>query len=135
MQSSARMLEQLDEMTSNILLIAPDDLSRGLPATLIPKRFADLAARIFARRAHRPGGSISGIVVTGGDGARALVDAFEATGIKLRDEVTTGVPIGTLVGGLGDGLPVVTKAGGFGNQDTLVQAVEAVHAVRDRRAS
>ena len=129
---SAKILDQLDETNATVLLTAPVDRSRGLPAALIPQRFAELTARIIAHRAHRthathrPSGRISGIVVTGGDGARALVDALDASAINLRDEVVTGVPIGTLVGGPADGLAVVTKAGGFGDDNALVQAVEIV---------
>jgi uncharacterized protein YgbK (DUF1537 family) len=120
---SAKILDQLDETNSTLLLTAPADRSRSLPAALIPQRFAELTARIVT---HRPRGRISGIVVTGGDGARALVDALEASAINLRDEVVAGVPIGTLVGGAADGLAVVTKAGGFGDDNALVQAVESV---------
>jgi uncharacterized protein YgbK (DUF1537 family) len=125
---SSKVLDRLDETNSTVLLVAPADRSRGLPPALIPQRFAELAARIIAERAQsrRPGGTISGIVVTGGDGARALVDALGAGAIKLRDEVMAGIPIGTLVGGLADGLPVVTKAGGFGSEHALVQAARAV---------
>jgi D-threonate/D-erythronate kinase len=129
---SAKILDQLDETNSTVLLTAPADRSRGLPAALIPQRFAELTARIIAHRAHRAHathrqrGRISGVVVTGGDGARALVDALGVSAINLRDEVVTGVPIGTLVGGPADGLAVVTKAGGFGDDNALVQAVESV---------
>jgi uncharacterized protein YgbK (DUF1537 family) len=61
-----------------------------------------------------------------------LFEAVNATGLKLRDEVATGVPIGTLVGGLADGMTVVTKAGGFGDTDALVLAL---HTVRFGRYS
>jgi uncharacterized protein YgbK (DUF1537 family) len=126
---SAEILDRLDETNATVLLTAPADRRLGLPAALIPKRFAELTARIIAHRAHathKPRGGISGVVVTGGDGARALVDALDASAINLRDEVVTGVPIGTLVGGPADGLAVVTKAGGFGDDNALVQAVESV---------
>jgi uncharacterized protein YgbK (DUF1537 family) len=123
---SAKILDRLDETNSTVLLTAPDDRSHGLPAALIPQRFAELAARIITHRAHTPHGRISGVVVTGGDGARAQVDAHDASANKLRDEVVTGVTIGTLVGGPADGMAVVTKAGGFGADDTLVHAVESV---------
>jgi uncharacterized protein YgbK (DUF1537 family) len=130
MRSSSKILDELDQSHATLLLTAPTDRSRSLPATLIPNRFAELTARIITQRAR---GSIAGVVVTGGDGARALVDGLGATGITLRDEVAAGVPIGTLVGGRAEGLPVVTKAGGFGNEDALVQAVQAVQTMHDRR--
>ncbi|WP_333904741.1 nucleotide-binding domain containing protein, partial [Achromobacter insolitus] len=56
--------------------------------------------------------------------------ALGARGIALVDEVMGGVPLGTLTGGTATGLPVVTKAGGFGTEDVLVRAVRAI---RDRR--
>jgi uncharacterized protein YgbK (DUF1537 family) len=111
----------------NIALVLTSPLDRGNDdlATLIPLRFADLVARVVNS------GHVSGVVVTGGDGARALVDALDATGITLLAEVTDGVPLGTLVGGFADGLPVVTKAGAFGDDRTLLRAVEAVRRLRD----
>jgi uncharacterized protein YgbK (DUF1537 family) len=122
-RSSAKVLSRLGRINSTLILVAPADRSRGLPATLIPRRFGELTARIVA---DTPRGSIAGVVVTGGDGARGLVDALDATGIDLRDEVMTGVPIGTLVGGPAHGLAVVTKAGGFGGEDALVEAVQSI---------
>jgi len=47
-----------------------------------------------------------------------------ASGILLGGEVEDGVPIGTLIGP--NPYPVVTKAGGFGEQDTLSRAVKAL---------
>jgi uncharacterized protein YgbK (DUF1537 family) len=110
-----------------LLLLATRDRTRNLPASLIPQRLAELAARAVA---HRPPGSIAGFVVTGGDGARALVDALGATGIALKEEIISGIPLGTLIGGKADGLPIVTKAGGFGPEDALARAM---HAVRERK--
>lgn len=64
-----------------------------------------------------------GLVLTGGSTAVAVSRALGASGIRLRgEEVETGVPAGTLVGPAP--YPVVTKAGGFGGPDTLVDAVE-----------
>jgi uncharacterized protein YgbK (DUF1537 family) len=122
-RSSAKVLDRLGRISSTLILVAPADRRHGWPATLIPRRFGELTARIVTRA---PRGSIAGVVVTGGDGARGLVDALDATGIDLRDEVMTGVPIGTLIGGPANGLAVVTKAGGFGDEDALVEAVQSV---------
>jgi D-threonate/D-erythronate kinase len=117
---SANVLDGFGQAHSTLLLTSPADRRLDLPPSLIPRRLAELAARVIER------GAVSGVVVTGGDGARALVDELKATGINLRDEVITSVPIGTLAGGPAHGLPVVTKAGGFGDDDTLLDAVETV---------
>jgi uncharacterized protein YgbK (DUF1537 family) len=62
----------------------------------------------------------SNIFLTGGDTADAVLAAIKAGGIRIRGEVVTGVVQGVLFGGPLDGLPVVTKAGAFGHEDTLV---------------
>ena len=95
-----------------------------LDSDTVAQRLGSLAAQaIGATRA-------AGVVATGGDGARQVLLALGAGGIALVDEVMGGVPLGTLTGGTADGLPVVTKAGGFGTEDVLVRAVRAI---RDRR--
>jgi uncharacterized protein YgbK (DUF1537 family) len=63
------------------------------------------------------------LFLTGGDTADAVLTAIAADGVRILGEVVAGVVHGVLIGGLLDGLPLVTKAGAFGQQDTLV----AVH--------
>jgi uncharacterized protein YgbK (DUF1537 family) len=60
------------------------------------------------------------LFLTGGDTADAAITAAAAKGIRIFGEITTGVVRGTLIGGILDGVPVVTKAGAFGGEDTLV---------------
>ncbi len=107
-----------------LLLLAPEGQRAGLDSETVAERLGTLAAQaIGASRA-------AGVVATGGDGARQVLLALGASGIALVDEVMGGVPLGTLTGGTAAGLPVVTKAGGFGTEDVLVRAVRAI---RDRR--
>ena len=47
-----------------------------------------------------------------------------ATGIRIVDSLVEGIPLGVVVGGVADGTPVFTKAGGFGAEDALVLCVE-----------
>ncbi|EHK63176.1 D-threonate kinase [Achromobacter arsenitoxydans] len=107
-----------------ILLLAPEGQRAGLDSETVADRLGSLAAQLI--RASRA----AGVVATGGDGARSVLVALQANGIALVDEVMGGVPLGTLTGGTAVGLPVVTKAGGFGTEDVLVRAVRAI---RDRR--
>ena len=55
--------------------------------------------------------------------------SLEATGILLEGEVEVGVPVGTLVGPRP--YRVVTKAGGFGDPDTLREAFRALVEPRE----
>jgi uncharacterized protein YgbK (DUF1537 family) len=67
--------------------------------------------------------ALAGLVLTGGDVAHACCCALGATGLRLGPEVQAGIPSATLHGGAADGLPVITKAGGFGDEQALVQAL------------
>ena len=62
------------------------------------------------------------LVITGGETAVGVARRLGAVGIRLEGEVEPGVPVGTLIGPRP--YRVVTKAGGFGEPDTLVRAVE-----------
>jgi uncharacterized protein YgbK (DUF1537 family) len=64
------------------------------------------------------------LVLTGGDTAVRVAGALGATGILLEGEVEVGVPLGALIGPRP--YRVVTKAGGFGDPDTLRDAFRAL---------
>jgi uncharacterized protein YgbK (DUF1537 family) len=86
------------------------------------QRVAELLGTIAADGAgsHRLGG----LILTGGDTARAVCRELGATGIELLGEVEAGVPLGRLVGDTCAGVLVVTKAGAFGSELTLVHALD-----------
>jgi uncharacterized protein YgbK (DUF1537 family) len=77
-----------------------------------------LAAEIAAILRHR---RPDGLFLSGGDTAAAVLGAIGARGIRLQVEILPGVIQGTVTGGAGNGLPAITKAGAFGEPDTLVQ--------------
>jgi uncharacterized protein YgbK (DUF1537 family) len=70
----------------------------------------------------RPGA----LVLTGGATARAVCERLGAHGARLQGELEPGIPTGYLVGGIWDGVRVVTKAGGFGAPETLLDVVRAL---------
>jgi D-threonate/D-erythronate kinase len=78
-------------------------------------------ARERVERAPRPGT----VLLTGGESAAAVCRALGATGLRLDGEVEPGLARGRLLDGPRAGLAVVTKAGGFGDPDTLVRLWEA----------
>lgn len=84
---------------------------------LVSRVLADAAARVMVR--CRPGG----LFLTGGDVAVAMGRALGVQALRIAAEVQPGVPGGRLVGGAVDGMWVVTKAGGFGDDDALIDAL------------
>ena len=85
------------------------------------------AAACFAEvaRSLAADGLVDGLIATGGDTARAAAGALGACGLRLWGEMEPGVPVGILDGPYP--LPVITKAGGFGDQGTLVRLCKALH--------
>lgn len=67
-----------------------------------------------------------GLILTGGETARAVCLALGATGIELVKEVLPGIPAGRLRDGPFEGLLLVTKAGGFGSEDALIYAIQVI---------
>lgn len=47
----------------------------------------------------------------------------------IGESIATGVPVGAVHGGLANGTPVVTKAGAFGDDNTIANALEHVRRV------
>jgi uncharacterized protein YgbK (DUF1537 family) len=76
---------------------------------------ADTARQICG--ALRPGL----LVLTGGETARLVGATLGVRAIAICGEVEVGMPRGRMVGGLADGLLVVTKAGGFGGEQVLLR--------------
>lgn len=66
-------------------------------------------------------------IIVGGDTALSVCKAFQATQIRLLDEVESGVPMGILMDGRAKGTPVITKSGAFGDRDTLVRVMEFLY--------
>jgi uncharacterized protein YgbK (DUF1537 family) len=89
----------------------PDpDLSRG---AMIVKGLAEVISPLAD--------SIRALVVTGGETACALLSQLGVGGIRLLEEVEPGVPLGVTTGAVS--LAVITKAGAFGNPDTLLNCL------------
>ena len=88
-----------------------------------------LGGAAIADRLARIGGdpriveAAGGLVVTGGEAAAAFLRVTGATALHLGGEVQPAVPWGIMDGGTVTGLPVATKAGSFGADETLVDCV------------
>jgi uncharacterized protein YgbK (DUF1537 family) len=91
----------------------------NLSAAQVAQRIVDALAQ--AGKSLVREGRVSGIVATGGDTANALCNALGAQALEILGEVEAGIPIMRLIGE--QTLPLVTKAGGFGSQAAMADAL------------
>ncbi|HUX94963.1 MAG TPA: four-carbon acid sugar kinase family protein [Bacteroidales bacterium] len=72
---------------------------------------------------------LKGIVLTGGDTAINTLHSLNVNGIIVRDEILHGIPSGYFNDEKYRDLIVVTKAGGFGEEDALFQILKYLRDV------
>lgn len=66
---------------------------------------------------------IGGLILTGGDIAGAVAQTLGARGYRIQQEVASCIPCGVFINSEIDDLPVITKAGGFGAERSLIDAL------------
>lgn len=109
----------------------------GRDVVLIPgsEREVDFVDRprlslALARMAEPLRDHVGALVASGGETARMVLERWGITTLRLIRELETGLPLSvTETWGIPP-LPVVTKAGGFGNPETLLHCRESLHAMR-----
>jgi D-threonate/D-erythronate kinase len=106
---------QLEQGGVVVLAIRQDASRQNQPSAEISAAFGGLQTELLRR--HRR--HVKGLVLTGGETAELLLRNLGARGLWLLDEVEPGVPIGLVDGGCLEGLPVITKAGSLGRENTL----------------
>ena len=78
-------------------------------------------------RLVQPCSAIAGaLVATGGETARAVMDSWDIRRFRVRAELEPGFPLSVTVGWKRQ-LPVLTKAGAFGNGNTLLHCRQFLH--------
>jgi uncharacterized protein YgbK (DUF1537 family) len=75
----------------------------------------------------RPGA----LVLVGGDGAEATLDRLGVGALRVLRRVVEGVPVSETLGPAGAGVVVVTKAGGFGADGTLLAVVDRLRGGKE----
>ncbi|MFI7005348.1 four-carbon acid sugar kinase family protein [Streptomyces sp. NPDC050145] len=118
----APALETLRGLTAPVLTLqTPDERHTPQTAQLLAR---SQAAVVRALAEHH---TVDALIVTGGETATTVLQPLGATGIDLTDEPEPGVVRGSLTGPLP--LPVLIKAGGFGDDALLLRLS---HLVRQR---
>lgn len=86
---------------------------------------AELVADSLATVTHRvlESAEVNALMLLGGEGARAVLARLGAHALRVHDTIREGIPLGSVEGGVADGLTIVTKAGGFGEPHTAHEIV------------
>jgi uncharacterized protein YgbK (DUF1537 family) len=71
---------------------------------------------------------VGGLVVTGGETARAVLVEAGISGLRMLGEIEPGVPVGLSIGEIS--IPIITKAGAFGDPTTLIRCRAALRGDR-----
>ena len=130
--AAARAFEAFDDSGAVVVasVVEDGDVDRtvragrdaGVDPATVRERVAESLALVATRTWERD--SPGGLFVTGGAVAGRVFDALGSTGIRLTGEsVEAGVPVGRVLDGTAAGTRVVTKAGAFGGERTIVNCL------------
>ena len=92
--------------------------AHGVDEDGVRRRIEDCLGEIAATVLTRA--SVSGLILTGGATALKVINGLGSGSATIIEEVQPGIPLLELAGGL----KAVSKAGGFGTEDALVEAVK-----------
>jgi D-threonate/D-erythronate kinase len=93
----------------------------------IASLIASLVQTVLVRK--RP----KGLIVVGGNTSNAVINKLGAEGLRILDRLSPVVPVLEIVGGPFCGLPIITKGGGVGAEDILIDAVAALQRISTER--
>lgn len=74
---------------------------------------------------------LNGLFLTGGDTAIKVAKALGALGIRIEGEITSGIPYGKFAGCSYNYFNVITKAGGFGKESSLVEVIDFLKNIKE----
>jgi uncharacterized protein YgbK (DUF1537 family) len=101
-------------------------LEQGVDAGLTEAETCDRIASSLGSSATAVYGErqVTGVFATGGAVATQLLEQLGGTGVRLTGQaVASGVPVTRVVGGTAAGTPLITKAGAFGDEETIYNSL------------
>ncbi len=92
------------------------------PDVAVTDEGLDGLARILVEAAVERGDDLRGLVTTGGATTLAICKAAGVRLLSVVDEVLSGIPCSVMMDGQLPDVPIITKSGGFGQEDALAVA-------------
>lgn len=126
-EAAAKQLSDVLANGSTVVLSA--SFSELLPGAsqMIVSALGCIVHRAIASRSALTS-ELAGLILTGGDTAREVCAALGIAELEIIAEVESGIPGSRVSNGAFAGLPVVTKAGGFGSQQAFARALGWIHS-------
>jgi uncharacterized protein YgbK (DUF1537 family) len=116
----------VDSSSEKIRLTQEQGSRFGMESGDVSDRIAEALGKVAGRAVKKY--SLKGVILTGGDTAKAVCRLLGVKGIRVVGELEHGIPIGHLLGA--DDLMVVTKAGAFGDDHSLLHAMQTLKGER-----
>ncbi|MBS7623467.1 four-carbon acid sugar kinase family protein [Candidatus Bathyarchaeota archaeon] len=95
--------------------------SRGMSSIQVSEVIGSVLGEIACELAESQ--KIAGLILTGGTTAIQALQSMGMLGTEVDDEVCPGIPSAVIIGGRNAGLRIVTKAGGFGEDDAIMKSI------------
>ena len=116
-QLAARIVQLFSESSVVVLSSSLSDYAPQLRHTMAPVLGA-IVSRVLATC------TLAGLFLSGGDVARAVCGEEGIQALRILGDLQPGVIVGEAAGTRYQGLRVITKAGGFGNEEAMTQAIQ-----------
>ncbi len=110
-----RTADNRNEVDEVLTLAAKKNMSKANLRNIILETLTNIANNILNMVPH-----LTKIIVTGGDTAYAFLESIKAKHVDIVDEVLPGIPLCNVKLNRGKELFLITKAGGFGDENTLI---------------
>ena len=120
---TTKILEALQKSRDTLILLTAD----RIPDPSLHPQIAHTHATLHAP----PAPHISSLIATGGQTAAAILDAFHITALTLLQEIAPAIPLALSRGKIQ--IPVVTKSGAFGNDQSLSEILRRLRELRQIR--
>lgn len=130
-KSMLEKLEQVSDWDSAVIFVGASEYNREQVKAWAKQHgeTAETAAAVIAQglgslvNASMEKHPFDAVVMTGGDTAKAICGRLGIADLELKVEVEAGLPLG-VANWQGKDISVITKAGGFGNENSLVHVVD-----------
>lgn len=117
------------ERKEDVMDLSLADGAKNLSGKECAQLITDTVAQVLCDLLREMDGRVGGVYASGGDVAAAFCDKLGISGFNVKGEVIPLAIYSNTIGGDHEGLPMITKGGLVGREDTLKQCIEYFETV------